>query len=147
VTASAIEYYKILLDILIAAIISIVLIIVTRRNTKEKILTGYRTRSKDEKYIGYALLSGGIIIMALSIVELILLSCSNFYSNIPFGLCGIQLVTASQTTEVISGQLLGLSFGGSFWLLIFGCGGAKLISLGMDLLRGTQLKIIKKLRI
>ena len=145
--ASVVEYYKIILDILVAAIISIVLLLVARRSRREKTIVGYRASSKDEKYVGYVLLSTGIVIMALSILEIIILLNSNYYSDVPFGLLGIQISSESQTTDLVSAQLLGSSFGISFWLLIFSCGGRKMFLLGMDLLKGTQLKIIKKLGI
>jgi len=140
--ASAAEYYKIILDILVAAIISIVLLLLARRSRKEKTFVGYRTISKDEKYVGYALLTIGIVIMALSIIELIILLNSNFYSNVPFGLTGIQISSENQTIDLVSAHLLGYSFGISFWLLIFS-GGGKTLSLGMDLFMGTQLKLTK----
>jgi hypothetical protein len=143
---SAIEYYKILLDIAVAATIAVVLVIFARRSRKQKMIAGYQPPSKDEKYIGYALLSAGITIMAISLFEVISILNSNYYSNIPFSLSGIQIITQQQTTDLVSGQLLGLLFAVPFWLLILICGGGKLVSLGMYLTRGTQVKIIKKLR-
>jgi hypothetical protein len=144
--ASVVEYYKILLDLTIAVIVSIVLLQVARRSRREKTLVGFRARSKSEKYAGYILLSAGIIVMTLSLVELIILLNSNYYSDVPFGLSGIQISSGSQTTDLISAQFLGLGFSISFWLLIFVGGGGKMVTLSMDLLRGTRLKIIKKLR-
>lgn len=143
--ASVVEYYKIILDIVVAAIISIVLLLLARRSRKEKTFVGFRKSPKDEKYAGYTLLAAGIAIMALSIIELIILLNSNFYSAAPFGLTGIQLSSETQTIDLVSAHLLGYSFGISFWLLIFSAGG-KMLSLGMDLHLGTQLKIIKKMR-
>jgi hypothetical protein len=144
--ASIVEYYKILLDITVAAIVSVVLLQVARRSKREKTLVGFRARSKSEKYAGYVLLPAGIIVMALSLLELIILLNSNYYSDVPFGLSGIQISSGSQTTELVSAQFLGLGFSISFWLLIFVGGGGKMVALSMDLLAGTRLKIIKKLR-
>ena len=142
---SVVEYYKIILDIVVATIISIVLLLLARRSRKEKAFVGYRKSPKDEKYAGYALFSAGIAIMALSALELIILLNSNFYSAVPFGLTGIQMNSPTQTIDLVSAHLLGYGFGISFWLLIFSAGG-KMLSLGMDLYLGTQLKIIKKIR-
>ncbi len=143
---SAIEYYKILLDIAVAVIISAVLLIFARRSRKEKMVVGYQSPSKDEKYVGYALLSVGIVIIAISLFEVISILNSNFYSDLPFSLSGIQIISQQQTTDLVSGQLLGLVFAIPFWLLILVFGGGKMLSLGMYLTRGTQVKIIKKLR-
>jgi hypothetical protein len=143
---SAIEYYKILLDIAVAAIICAVLLIFARRSRKEKMVAGYQSPSKDEKYVGYALLSVGVVIMAISLFEVISILNSNFYSDVPFSLSGIQIISQEQTADLVSGQLLGLVFAVPFWLLILVFGGAKMLSLGLYLTRGTQVKIIKKLR-
>jgi len=139
--ASAIEYIKILLDVSVAAIITAVLFFIVRRSRKEQTFVGYKARSVDEKYTGYVLLAIGIVVIVVSIYELIVLLEGNYYSPIPFGLTDLQMTTGNQTTAVASGQLLGLGFGISFWLLIFGCGGRKLVSLGLDMLRGRAIKI------
>jgi ABC-type Fe3+ transport system permease subunit len=144
--ASFVEYYKIILDIAVAAIISIVLLLFARRSRRQKTFVGYRKSPKDEKYAGYILLSIGIAVMALSILELIILLTSNFYSTVPFGLTSIQISSESQTIDLISAHLLGYGFGISFWLTIFFAGGGKMLTLGMDLLLGTQLKMTKKIR-
>ena len=144
--ASAIEYIKILLDVSVAAIITAVLFFIVRRSRKEQTFVGYKARSVDEKYTGYVLLAIGIVVIVVSIYELIVLLEGNYYSPIPFGLTDLQMTTGNQTTAVASGQLLGLGFGISFWLLIFGCGGRKLVFLGIDMLKGKEVKIIRKLR-
>jgi hypothetical protein len=144
--ASVIEYYKIILDISIAAILATVLILLAKKTRKQKTLTGYTKRTKDETYAGYTLLTMGIVVMAISILQLILLLASNSYSDIPFGLSSLQITSAYQTTDLISGQLIGYIFGIPFWLLIFLFGGTKIFTLGTNLLRGTQIKIIKKIR-
>ncbi|HCW07554.1 MAG TPA: hypothetical protein DGG95_09350, partial [Cytophagales bacterium] len=80
-------------------------------------------------------------VIVVSIFELIVLLEGNYYSPIPFGLTDLQMTTGNQTTAIVSGQLLGLGFGISFWLLVFGGGGRKLVSLGLDMLRGRKIKV------
>jgi hypothetical protein len=142
--ATVTEYIKILLDILVAAIVSTILLFIARRYRKEKTLVGFKARSKDEKYVGFALIILGAVFIILSVLQLLLLINSNYYSAVPFGLTGIQVTLGNQTTDIISAQLLGLGFGISFWLMVFGYGGRKFVMLGFDLLRGRQVKIIKK---
>ena len=144
--ASATEYIKILLDVVVAVVITAVLFFIVRRSRKEQTLVGYKARSKDEKYIGFVLLGTGIFIVVVSIYELIVLLEGNYYSHIPFGLAGIQMTVGSQTTEIASGQVLGLVFGTSFWLLILGYGGRKLLTLGLDMLKGRSIKLRRNLR-
>ncbi len=144
--SSFVEYYKIFLDIAVAVTISSILLLLVRRNKKEKTLIGYRVRPRNEKFAGYSLLIIGAVLTAFSALQLIVLSTSDFYSETPLGLSAIQLSSNSQTTDLVSAQLLGLVFGTSFWLLILVCGGAKLVTLGFDLLRGTQVRIVKKIR-
>jgi len=139
--ASAVEYIKILLDVSVAAIITAVLFFIVRRSRKEQTFVGYKPRSVDEKYTGYILLAIGIVVIVVSIYELIVLLEGNYYSPIPFGLTDLQITTGNQTTSVASGQLLGLGFGISFWLMIFGYGGRKLLSLGLDMLKGRAIHI------
>jgi hypothetical protein len=139
--ASAIEYIKILLDVSVAAIITTVLFFIVRRSRKEQTFVGYKPRSVDEKYTGYILVVIGIVVIVVSIYELIVLLEGNYYSPIPFGLTDLQMTTGNQTTSVASGQLLGLGFGISFWLMIFGYGGRKLLSLGLDMLKGRAIYI------
>ncbi len=139
--ASAIEYIKILLDVSVAAIITAVLFFIVRRSRKEQTFVGYKPRSVDEKYTGYVLIAIGIVVIVVSIYELIVLLEGNYYSPIPFGLTDLQITTGNQTTSVASGQLLGLGFGISFWLMIFGYGGRKLLTLGLDMLKGRAIYI------
>jgi hypothetical protein len=143
---SATEYIKILLDILVAAIITAVLFFIVRRSRKEQTFVGYTPRSVDEKYTGYVLLASGIVVIVVSLFELIVLLEGNYYSPIPFGLTDLQTTVGNQTTALASGQLLGLGFGIPFWLLIFGYGGRKLVILGMDMLRGRAIKIRRTLK-
>ena len=143
--ASATEYIMVLLDVVVAIVITTVLFFIVRRSRKEQIFVGYKARSNDEKYTGFVLVGTGICIILVSIYELIVLLEGNYYSPIPFGLSGLQMTVGNQTTEFLSAQLLGLGFGKSFWLLIFGYGGRKLVSLGIDILKGREVKIIQKL--
>jgi hypothetical protein len=142
----ATEYIKILLDVLVVAVISTVLFFIARRTRKEQTFVGYKSGSKDEKYVGYILLATGIVIIIVSIYELVVLLNSDYYSSVPFGLTGLQMTVGNQTTDVLSAQLSGLSFGISFWLLIFGYGGRKLVFLGIDMLKGREIRIIRKLK-
>ena len=139
--ATAIEYIKILLDVLVAAILTLVLFVIARRAKKEQTFVGYKARSKDEKYAGYALLAIGIAIIAVSVYELVVILESDLYSRTLFGLSDISVTVGNQTTVIVSGEMLSLIFGTSFWLLIFGYGGRKIASLGLDLLRGTKIKL------
>ncbi|MCL4429305.1 MAG: hypothetical protein M1167_01000 [Chloroflexi bacterium] len=140
------EYVKVLLDVVVAAVITGVLYFIVRRSRREQTFVGYKARSIDEKYTGYVLLAAGIAIIVVSIYELIVLLEGNYYSPIPFGLTDIQMTVGNQTTAIASGQLLGLSFGVSFWLLIFGYGGRKLVSLGLDMLKGREVRIHRKIK-
>ena len=128
------EYVKILLDIFVAAIITLVLFILARRARREKTFVGFKSKSIDEKYAGYSLLSVGIAITVVSIYELVVILEGGPFSAIPFGLSNITIAG-----QVISGRLLGLVFGTSFWLTVFGYGGRKLVSLGLDMLRGRKV--------
>jgi hypothetical protein len=99
----------------------------------------------DEKYAGYAMLAIGIAIIVVSIVELVVLMESDSYSAMPFKLSDISMTVGNQTTVIASGHLLGLVFGVSFWLTVFGYGGRKFASLGLDLLRGRRIKLRRNL--
>ena len=81
--ASATEYIKVLLDVLVAVVITAVLFLVIRRARKEQTYVGYKARSKDEKYAGFVLLGTGIFIILVSIYELVVLLEGDYYSPIP----------------------------------------------------------------
>ena len=142
----ATEYIKILLDVLVVAVIATVLFFIARRTRKEQTFAGYKSGSKDEKYVGYILLATGIVIIIISIYELVVLLNSDYYSSVPFGLTGLQMTVGNQTTDVLSAQFSGLSFGISFWLLVLGSGGRKLVFLGIDMLKGREIRIIRKIK-
>ena len=137
----ATEYVKILLDILVAVIVTAVLFVLARRARREQKFVGFKARSYDEKYAGYSMLAIGIAIIAVAVYELIVLLQGQGYSSVPFGLS-----TISIAGQAISGRLLGLSFGISFWLMIFGYGGRKFVSLGLDLLKGRKVMLHRRLK-
>jgi hypothetical protein len=142
----ATEYIKILLDISVALVITVVLFVLARRARKEKTFVGFKKSSHDEKYAGYAMLAIGIAIIAVSIYELVvLLDGGSFSRDIPFGLPDISATAGNQTTAIVSAQDLGLAFSVSFWLTIFGYGGRKFVSLGLDLLRGRKVTLRRNL--
>ena len=66
----ATEYIKILLDISVALVITVVLFVLARRARKEKTFVGFKKSSHDEKYAGYAMLAIGIAIIAVSIYRI-----------------------------------------------------------------------------
>jgi hypothetical protein len=145
--ASVAEYFKIILDILVATIIVVTIVFLAKRGgAKEQKLVGYRHRKKDEKYAGYAIFLVGIVIIAFSVLELFLLIFSNYYSEIPLGLTAIQMTTGSQTTDLLSGQILSYVFGISFWLMVFGLVGVKFFSIGVDLLKGKKITLKRKIK-
>ena len=137
----ATEYVKIVLDVSVAAVITLVLFVLARRARKEQTFVGFKTRSLDEKYVGYAMLAIGVAIIAVSIVELVVLMESDSYSAMPFNLSDITMTVGNETTVIASGHLLGLVFGVSFWLTVCGYGGRKFASLGLDLLRGKKVTL------
>jgi hypothetical protein len=130
-------YIQILFDIVIAAIIAAVLFYYGRRIKKEKYLVGFTPSSRNEKYVGYSLLASGAVVIALSILELIVLIMSGVGSVSLFRLSSITFGGGFS----IPGQILGLSMGTSFWLTILTLCGNKLVSLGLDILRGRSVKL------
>jgi hypothetical protein len=132
----AAAYIKILLDILVAAVITLVLFFLARRSRKEQSFAGFKSRAFDEKYAGYALLAIGIFIIIVSIYELLMLLNGDIYYNSPFVLSDVSIAG-----QVVSGQVLGLFFAIDFWLTIFGLGGGKFVSLGLDMLQGKKVTI------
>ena len=139
------EYIKILLDISVAAVITAVLFLLARRARKEETFVGFKASSREEKYAGYTMLAIGIVIIAVSIYELVVLLESGVGREIPFGLPDISATAGNQTTAIISAQDIGLIFGVSFWLTIFGYGGRKFATLGLDLLRGRKVTLRRNL--
>jgi hypothetical protein len=145
--ASVGEYLKIGLDLAVAAIIAVTLIYLAKRaGIKEQKFVGYRRRSKDEKYAGYPMMIIGLVIIAISVIELFLLVFSNYYSDVPFGLIAIQMTAGNQTTDLLSGQMLTYIFGITFWMMMFSLVGAKFFSIGVDLLRGKKVTLKRKIR-
>lgn len=138
----AAAYIKILLDILVAVIITLVLFFLVRRSRKEQSFVGFKSRSFDEKYVGCVLLVVGIIIIIVSVYELLILLNGNIYYNSPFILANISIAG-----QVVSGELLGLFFAIDFWLAIFGLGGGKILSLGLDMLQGKKVILRRNVRV
>jgi hypothetical protein len=129
-------YIQILFDIIIAAVIATVLFYYGSRIKKEKSLVGFTSSSKEEKYIGYSLLASGAVVIVVSILEIILLLMGGVGSVQLFRLSSINLGGLS-----ISGQILGLFAGTSFWFMVFTLCGNKLLSLGFDMLRGRSIHL------
>ena len=126
--ASAIfEFRLLLLDILVTVVITLVLFFLARRSRKEQSFVGFKSRSFDEKYTGFVLLSVGIVIIVVSVYELPTLLNGNIYYNSPFILSNVSIFG-----QVVSGELLGLFFAIDLWLTIFGLGSGKFVSLGLD---------------
>jgi hypothetical protein len=138
----AAAYIKILLDILVAVIITLVLFFLVRRSRKQQSFVGFKSRSFDEKYVGYVLLAVGIVIIIVSVYELLILLNGNIYYNSPFILANISIAG-----QVVSGELLGLFFAVDFWLTIFGLGGGKFLSLGLDMLQGKKVILRRNVRV
>ena len=134
-------YGKILLDILVAVVITLVLFFLARRSRKKQSFVGFKSRSFDEKYAGYVLLSVGIVIIVVSVYELLMLLNGNIYYNSPFILSNISIFG-----QVVSGELLGLFFAIDLWLIIFGLGGGKFVSLGLDMLQGKKVTLRRKIQ-
>ena len=135
-------YIKILLDILVAVVVTSVLFFVARRSRKEQSFVGFKSRSFDEKYAGYFLLLVGIVIIIVSVYELLILLNGNIYYNSPFVIANVSIAG-----QVISGELLGLFFAIDFWLTIFGLGGGKFLSLGLDMLQGKKVILRRNVRV
>ena len=135
-------YIKILLDILVAVVITSVLFFLARRSRKEQSFVGFKSRSVDEKYAGYFLLSVSIVIIVVSVYELLILLNGNIYYNSPFVIANVSIAG-----QVISGELLGLFFAIDFWLTIFGLGGGKLLSLGLDMLQGKKVILRRNIQV
>jgi hypothetical protein len=135
-------YIKILLDILVAVVVTSVLFFLARRSRKEQSFVGFKSRSFDEKYVGYFLLLVGIVIIIVSVYELLILLNGNIYYNSPFVIANVSIAG-----QVISGELLGLFFAIDFWLTIFGLGGGKLLSLGLDMLQGKKMILRRNIQV
>ena len=137
----AAAYIKILLDILVAVVITLVLFFLARRSRKEQSFVGFKSRSFDEKYTGFVLLSVGIVIIVVSVYELLTLLNGNIYYNSPFVLSNVSIFG-----QVVSGELLGLFFAIDLWLTIFSLGGGKFVSLGLDMLQGKKITLRRKIQ-
>jgi hypothetical protein len=138
----AAAYIKVILDILVVVVLTSVLLFLVRRSRKEQTFVGFKSRSLDEKYGGYFLLAVGIVITIVSVYELLILLNGNIYYNSPFVLSNVSIAG-----QLVSGELLGLFFAIDFWLIIFGLGGGKFLSLGLDMLQGKKVTLTRKIRV
>jgi hypothetical protein len=73
---------------------------------------------------------------------LLILLNGNIYYNSPFVLANVSIAG-----QVVSGELLGLFFAIDFWLTIFGLGGGKFLSLGLDMLQGKKVILRRKIHV
>jgi hypothetical protein len=138
----AAAYIKILLNILVAVVITLVLFFLARRSRKEQSFVGFKSRSLDEKYVGYVLFLAGIVIIVVSVYELLILLNGNIYYNSPFVLANVSIAG-----QVVSGEFFGLFFAIDFWLTIFGLGGGKFLSLGLDMLQGKKVILRRNIHV
>jgi hypothetical protein len=65
----------------------------------------------------------------------------NIYYNSPFILSNVSIFG-----QVVSGELLGLFFAIDLWLMVFGLGGSKFVSLGLDMLQGKKVTLRRKIQ-
>ena len=80
------------------------------------------------------MLAIGIAVIVVAVIEIMLLLTGQVAA--PFGLSYISLAGIT-----LPGEILSVSYGVSFWLLILWAAGGKMASLGLDLLRGTTVKL------
>jgi len=131
--AAAAYYIVTFFSVVAVLIVTGVMIWLASRMRKEQTFVGFK-RTRDEMYAGYALLAIGIAVIVVAVIEIMLLLTGQI--GAPFGLSYISLAGIT-----LPGELLSMSYGVSFWLLILWAAGGKMASLGLDLLRGTTVKL------
>ena len=131
--AAAAYYIVTFFSIVAVLIVTGVMIWLASRMRKEQTFVGFK-RSRDEMYAGYVLLAVGIAVIVVAVIEIMLLLTGQVAA--PFGLSYISLAGIT-----MPGEILSVSYGVSFWLLILWAAGGKMASLGLDLLRGTTVKL------
>lgn len=131
--AAAAYYIVTFFSVLAVLVVTGVLIWFASRMRKEQTFVGFK-RTRDEMYAGYALLAIGIAVIVVAVIEIMLLLTGQVAA--PFGLTYITLAGIT-----LPGEILSISYGVSFWLLILWAAGGKMASLGLDLLRGTTVKL------
>ena len=131
--AAAAYYIVTFFSVVAVLVVTGVLIWLASRMRKEQTFVGFK-RTRDEMYAGYALLAIGIAVIVVAVIEIMLLLTGQVAA--PFGLTYISLAGIT-----FPGELLSMSYGVSFWLLILWAAGGKMASLGLDLLRGTTVKL------
>lgn len=135
--AAAAYYIVTFFSVVAVLIVTGVLIWRVSRIRKEQTFVGFK-RSRDEMYSGYALLAVGIAVIVVAVIEIMLLLTGQ--AAAPFGLTYISLAGIT-----LPGEILSVGYGVSFWLLILWAAGGKIASLGLDLLRGTTVKLSIKI--
>jgi hypothetical protein len=131
--AAAAYYIVTFFSVMAVLIVTGVLIWRVSRIRKEQTFVGCN-RPRDEMYAGYALLAVGIAVVVVAVIEIMLLLTGQVAA--PFGLTYISLAGIT-----LPGEILSIGYGVSFWLLILWAAGGKVASLGLDLLRGTTVKL------
>jgi hypothetical protein len=131
--AAGAYYIVTFFSVVAVLIVTGVMIWLASRMRKEQTFIGFK-RSRDEMYAGYALLAVGTAVIVVAVVEIMLLLTGQVAA--PFGLTYISLAGIT-----LPGEILSVSYGVSFWLLILWAAGGKISSLGLDLLRGTTVKL------
>jgi hypothetical protein len=135
--AAAAYYIVTFFSVVAVLIVTGVMIWLASRMRKEQTFVGFK-RSRDEMYAGYTLLAIGIAVIVVAVVEIMLLLTGMVAA--PFGLTYISLAGIT-----LPGEILSVSYGVSFWLIILWAAGGKIASLGLDLLRGTTVKLCIKI--
>jgi hypothetical protein len=138
--AAITTYVQTILTVLVIAVVAVVLFSLVRRARKEVSIVGFRAKSKDEKFAGYSLLVVGFVVILFSVYQILALLDGGFSTN-PFNLMDIIVNSNGQLSVLASGQLLSNIAAVVFWLLLLSFGGRKIAVLGLDLLRGQQVKI------
>ena len=142
INAATILYVMVFLTVLVVAVTTLVLFLFVRRVRKEKSFVGYTPVPKDEKYAAYTLLTTGIAIIAISIVEILMLLTGRAvgtpynFADIPINLFGLFQIS-------IPANILGLVLGIATWLVILLYGGRKIASIGLDMLKCRRV-ILRK---
>ncbi|MBE3116312.1 hypothetical protein IMZ68_03830 [Candidatus Bathyarchaeota archaeon] len=144
--AATTTYILIFLAVLVSVVVTVVLFALARRVRKEESLVGFTAKSMDEKYYGCFLLIAGIIIIFFSVYEVVALFTGGFSSEMPFNLSDISTGAGGQNSVVVSGQVLGLLAGVSFWLMMIIFGGRKIVALGLDMFKGRKVVLRRSLR-
>ena len=143
--AAAIMYFMIFISVLVAVIITLSLFLQVRRVRKEKTFVGYTQVPKDEKYAAYALLAAGVVIIAISIIEILMLLTGRAVGT-PYNFADIPINLFGLIQLAIPANILGLVLGIATWLVILLFGGRKIASIGLDMLKCRRVVLRKNYR-